>query len=87
MNEQIINLPITGMTCANCAMNIEKSVSKLAGINETNVNFAAEQAAVSFDPQKLKVSEVVSQIQKSFLELTSSQTWATHKYSLQFFLA
>jgi copper chaperone CopZ len=35
------------MTCANCAMNIERTVKKLTGITDARVNFASEQAAVS----------------------------------------
>ena len=48
MTEQKLTLPITGMTCANCAANIERVVKKLEGVAEANVNFAAESAAVSY---------------------------------------
>ena len=50
MTEQKLTLPITGMTCANCAANIERGVKKLKGVADASVNFAAENAAVSFDP-------------------------------------
>ena len=40
MSEQHATLPITGMTCANCATNIERTVKKLDGISEVMVNFA-----------------------------------------------
>jgi Cu+-exporting ATPase len=32
MAEQTITLPISGMTCVNCALNIERGVKKLEGI-------------------------------------------------------
>ncbi|MDZ4726093.1 MAG: heavy metal translocating P-type ATPase [Leptospira sp.] len=35
-------LDVFGMTCANCALRIEKGLSKLAGVNEVRVNFARE---------------------------------------------
>ena len=57
------NLPITGMTCANCAANIERSLKKLTGVDEVSVNFASEQAAVSFDPQQVQLHEVINKIQ------------------------
>ena len=57
------NLPITGMTCANCAANIERSLKKLPGLSEASVNFASEQASVSFDPKQLKLQEVIDKIQ------------------------
>src|SRR5690554_6305698 len=44
-----IAIPISGMTCASCANTIEKSIKKLNGINEVNVNFATEKANVVYD--------------------------------------
>ncbi|MGD2272601.1 MAG: heavy metal translocating P-type ATPase, partial [Desulfobacterales bacterium] len=65
MTEQKITLPITGMTCANCALNIERGVKRLTGVDDASVNFAAEQAAVSFDPQQVQIRDVVEKINKS----------------------
>jgi len=65
MAEQKFTLPITGMTCANCAANIERGVKKLKGVAEASVNFAAESAAVSFDPQQLQLQDVVEKIHAS----------------------
>ncbi|MGD8800245.1 MAG: heavy metal translocating P-type ATPase, partial [Desulfobacterales bacterium] len=62
MSDDKITLPVTGMTCANCAMNIERTVKKLEGVSDAQVNFAAERAAVSFDPQQLQVQDVIAQI-------------------------
>lgn len=38
-----INLQISGMTCAACAVRIEKGLNKLEGVEEANVNFALEK--------------------------------------------
>ncbi len=65
MSEDKITLPVTGMTCANCAMNIERTVKKLNGISDAQVNFAAEQAAIAFDPTRLKLKEVIAKIKDS----------------------
>jgi Cu+-exporting ATPase len=65
MSDDKITLPVTGMTCANCAMNIERTLKKLSGVTNAQVNFAAEQAAVSFDPQQLQVQDVITQIKGS----------------------
>lgn len=62
------------MTCANCAMNIERNVKKLPGIIEANVNFASEQAAVSFDPQQVKPSEIADKIHKAGFTVPSART-------------
>ena len=65
MAEDKITLPVTGMTCANCALNIERGVKRLEGVQDARVNFASEQAAVSFDPQQLRIRDVVEKINKS----------------------
>ena len=65
MVDQKVTLPITGMTCANCAMNIERTVKKLNGIKDSNVNFAAEQAVVAFDPKLLHLRNIVNKIHGS----------------------
>jgi Cu+-exporting ATPase len=65
MNEQTVTLPITGMSCANCADNIERGLNKLNGIRDAAVNFAAEQAMVSFDAGQLNITDLVASVQQS----------------------
>jgi Cu+-exporting ATPase len=65
MSDDKITLPVTGMTCANCAMNIERTVKKLDGISDAQVNFAAEQAAIAFDPTQLHLKDVIARIKDS----------------------
>ena len=64
MTEQSVSLPLTGMSCANCAANIERSLSKLEGVRQAQVNFAAEQATVAFDSARHTVAELVAQVEK-----------------------
>ncbi|MCG6917901.1 MAG: heavy metal translocating P-type ATPase [Deltaproteobacteria bacterium] len=63
MASKNITLPITGMTCANCALNIERNLKKLQGVEDTNVNFASEQASVSFDPEKIHIDDLIKKIE------------------------
>jgi Cu+-exporting ATPase len=65
MSNQTITLSVTGMTCANCAVNIERALKKLESVKDINVNFAAEQATVSYDPKALQVKDVLAKIQGS----------------------
>jgi P-type Cu+ transporter len=55
-----VELKIAGMTCASCAMRIEKKLNKLDGVTVT-VNYATEKAAATvpagYDPQEL-IAEV-----------------------------
>ena len=63
MASENVTLPITGMTCANCALNIERNLKKLQGVEDTNVNFASEQASVSFDPHKIHIDDLIKKIE------------------------
>ncbi|WP_414941811.1 heavy metal translocating P-type ATPase [Amycolatopsis sp. cmx-11-51] len=51
-----LELAITGMTCASCAMRIEKKLNKLDGVTAT-VNYATEKAKITYpvdvEPQRL----------------------------------
>jgi Cu+-exporting ATPase len=62
MSEKTVTLPVTGMTCANCALNIERNMRKLPGVKEANVNFTTEQAAISFDSDEIQIQDVVEKI-------------------------
>lgn len=44
-----VALPIDGMSCAACAARVERALGKLDGVTEAAVNFAGENATVSFD--------------------------------------
>ena len=58
------SLKIKGMTCAACAAKIEKSLSKMAGVTNVNVNLAMEKAAIEYDSTKIKLIDFVEKINK-----------------------
>ncbi len=62
MPEYKVKIPVTGMTCANCAGNIERSLKKVSGVGNVNVNFASEQAMVTFDPEQTTVKNIAQKI-------------------------
>ncbi|MGE5839790.1 MAG: heavy metal translocating P-type ATPase, partial [Deltaproteobacteria bacterium] len=62
MADKTITIPVTGMSCANCALTIERTVKKVPGVKAASVNFAAEQASLSFDPDQVQVDTLVAKI-------------------------
>jgi Cu+-exporting ATPase len=56
-----IELAIGGMTCASCAMRIERKLNKLDGVTAT-VNYATEKAKVTF-PDEVATSALVAQVE------------------------
>ncbi|WP_423802138.1 heavy metal translocating P-type ATPase [Neobacillus sp. SAB-20_R2A] len=57
-----VQIPITGMTCAACAIRIEKGLNKLDGVQEANVNLALEKAAIKYDPGQTNTENLVKKI-------------------------
>jgi Cu+-exporting ATPase len=55
-------LPVSGMTCANCAANIERTVGKFDGVAAVNVNFASEQARVAYVTSLVSIDDMVAAI-------------------------
>jgi len=62
MAEKEVVLPVTGMTCANCALSIERSLGKVEGVSGAKVNLASEKAVVSYDPNLVRGEGLVSSI-------------------------
>ena len=60
MDEQKASMPIEGMTCATCALRIEKVLNRTAGVSEASVNLATEQAQVAFDAGEIDVAGLVA---------------------------
>ncbi|TMS41170.1 MAG: heavy-metal-associated domain-containing protein, partial [Methanobacterium sp.] len=58
-------MKISGMSCATCALNIEKSLDNLDGVKKANVNLNTEEADVEYDPKKVKFQELENAIKKS----------------------
>ena len=60
-----IQLPIGGMSCAVCAKRVGKAISELEGVANVNVNFAAEKAFVTYNPQKVRPSAMKEAVLKA----------------------
>jgi Cu+-exporting ATPase len=56
-----IALPIEGMTCSSCANRVEKRLNQIDGV-EATVNYATEQATVSFDRQLVEPQALVEAV-------------------------
>ncbi|MGQ0601873.1 MAG: heavy metal translocating P-type ATPase [Anaerolineales bacterium] len=65
MSTKQLTLPITGMTCANCAATIERNLNKLPTAQHVNVNLASERATLEFDPASLALPDVIARIEKA----------------------
>jgi len=62
---KIITLPITGMTCANCVATVERSIKKVNGVVQANVNLSNERATVEFDPSLTSLPAMIQRVRNA----------------------
>jgi Cu+-exporting ATPase len=62
---QEIVLPVTGMTCAACVRNVERALTRTAGVEQASVNIATERATVSFDPDQVDTHQLIASIENA----------------------
>jgi Cu+-exporting ATPase len=51
-------LTVTGMTCASCAVHVEKAVGKLSGVKTASVNLATEKMRLVYEEDRLTMDAV-----------------------------
>src|SRR4051812_23256909 len=56
------SLPVTGMTCAACARTIERTLTRVPGVDKAGVNFATGRATVRFDPALVAVPALAAAV-------------------------
>src|SRR3989338_4649494 len=71
MNKKI-ELSISGMDCASCALTIEKAIRKVKGIENVSVNFASEKASVEYLEEKTHLDEIKKAIEDAGYKVIST---------------
>ncbi|NTW28227.1 MAG: copper-translocating P-type ATPase [Coriobacteriia bacterium] len=60
-----VTLGLLGMTCASCAAVIEKTLTRLTGVERASVNLAANTGTVDFDPALVSIDALISAVKKA----------------------
>jgi Cu+-exporting ATPase len=61
-----VDFPVTGMTCANCAANIEGALNKrVPGVTDATVNLATERAFVEYIPGISSLDDIYAAVRKA----------------------
>ncbi|MEH7377677.1 heavy metal translocating P-type ATPase [Neobacillus drentensis] len=66
-------LQIAGMTCAACAVRIEKGLKKIDGVEDASVNFALEKSKVTFDSSKANVNQLKEKVESLGYKVVSEK--------------
>ena len=56
---------VDGMTCASCSAAVERAIKRLDGVTEASVNLATNRAAFTYDPAKVKLSQIRAAVSKA----------------------
>ncbi|HEU5297881.1 MAG TPA: heavy metal translocating P-type ATPase [bacterium] len=59
MTVKHLELPVEGMSCASCVLKVETGLKETAGVETVAVNFAAQRAAVAYDPDRVSMDRFV----------------------------
>lgn len=65
MAQEKIALSISGMTCASCAMTIERALNKTDGVTSSNVNVMTEKATIEYDTDKVDRDGLVKAVKNT----------------------
>lgn len=65
MNEQILNLSVSGMTCDGCARTVANQFDDKEGVLDKTVSYPDETAEIIYDPEKITKDEIIDTINKT----------------------
>src|SRR5260370_2312640 len=78
--ENRATLALEVMTCASCAMRIEKVLKKVPGVKDASVNFATEHAAVTYDPTQTTVEQMIQKVESVGYKAPPPVASAVHRH-------
>ena len=77
MSQRTSHISIRGMSCANCSQTVSEAVGSLDGVTEANVNYATDEGSVTYDPERVSLSEIFDAIEDAgYAPVTESTTVA-----------
>ncbi|MFH1815430.1 MAG: heavy metal translocating P-type ATPase [Pseudomonadota bacterium] len=68
-----ITLQVTGMTCASCAMRVEKSLQSVPGVRQASVNLATERVTVNAEPA-VTAATLAAAVRKAGYDVATTDT-------------
>jgi len=65
MEQNIIHkiIPVTGMSCASCAMSVQSMAASVSGVQQANVNYATQALDVYFNPKQTDQGQIQKAVQ------------------------
>ncbi len=73
------NIPVSDMSCASCAINVENHVKKLSGVKNATVNFATNSLNITFDSRIITPEDLKKEVQSIGYDLILDEENAVDK--------
>ena len=70
---ETVTLPVQGMTCANCASTVERTLRRTEGVEEARVNYATDRAEVDFDPARVDPAALAERVREAGYEVPTER--------------
>lgn len=59
------SLPVEGMSCASCVVEIENALKKVDGVVDASVNFGTEKANIKYSPKRTSIDRLKKAVEKA----------------------
>lgn len=56
------NFKVEGLDCANCAVELERTLGKIEGVRQVNINFMTERMELEYDDETRE--EIIKKVKK-----------------------
>lgn len=73
-DSKTIEIPISGMDCAECTQHVRHAIEKLPGVQSVNVFLGTEKAVVQLDPVQVDMSAIRAAVQGAGYDVPGSDT-------------
>ena len=67
------NFPVSGLSCASCAANVEKTLSSQPGVKSASVNFASSTVWVEYNPEDTTPTGLRNVVQSSGYDIITDE--------------
>jgi Cd2+/Zn2+-exporting ATPase/Cu+-exporting ATPase len=69
---ETLEIPISGMDCAECTQHVQHAIAKISGVQSVNVFLSTEKAVVQLDPGMVQMTDIRSTVQGAGYDVPDS---------------
>ncbi|WP_435334936.1 heavy metal translocating P-type ATPase [Haloarchaeobius sp. TZWWS8] len=74
MTTRTVSIEVAGMSCSNCSATVQDALVGLDGVEEASVNYATDEASVTYDPDSVTLAAVFEAVEGAGYDPVSRTT-------------